>query len=394
MRGAIPVFVILLVFYSLSLKSQVWRPCYITGQPVSLKNIGDEVQLRSDKLIIPVVFHVVLPEGVKGPSEIKINSQMDALNDNFHRAQSIHLIPSEFRSQLGFPNIEFCLASTTPEGSPTNGITRSTTVIPNIGQHIFSDGRQSVHYTILGGKDAWDTDKFLNIWIAEINAFAARSSFPDQGPPDEQGIVIDPDFVGKSPGNARRFSEGRTLVHEVGHFLNLQHPWLNAGCNEDDGLKDTPVQDGPYFGCVSPTGTRSCGSLDMVQNFMQFGDDPCLLYFTQEQAQMMRTILQTVRQGLVENAETQCKGSSEPNLASIRVRYDASRYRIFINGLQREASYHIQTYDIGGQLTHEFTISERYTADIQARFMPNGIYVVSIKGPSGTTQHKIAVFRP
>jgi len=393
MKGSPRWFGILLFLFSLSAFSQNGSPCFVQGSALVHEH-SLQAQGRTERLSIPVVIHIVLPEGTKGPSESNILSQIDALNQNFQKYQSAHLVPKRFRSSIGIPDIEFCIASIDPEGDPHPGITRRTTSIPNIGQHIFSDGRQSVHHTVLDGQDAWDTDRYLNIWVAEIESFAARTNFPGAGRPDEDGIVIDPDFFGKVKETSSRFLEGRTLVHEIGHYLNLQHPWGNAGCNSDDGLDDTPFQDGPYFGCASPSTTMSCGSIDMIQNFMQFSDDPCLLYFTRDQVQMMRTILQSVRSGVVDNGLAQCSGVSKGPFEKIIIQYDANRFRIFISGLKKDENYRIRTFNMGGQLAHEFNVHDQYTAEIQSRFFPNGIYVVVVEGPTAIKRQKISVFRP
>jgi len=342
--------------------------------------------------MIPLVFHLVLPEDVQGPSDTQLLSQVDALNENFQRLQSIQLVPTLFRSRLTIPHIQFCLASEDPSGAPHSGISRTTTGIQNIGQHFFSDGRQSVHHTLLGGKDAWDTERYLNIWVAEMTSFVGRASFPESGRKEEDGIVIDPDFIGKIGVPNQRFSEGKTLVHEVGHYLNLLHPWGDSGCETDDGLMDTPLQESPYFGCASPSNSRSCGTLDMVQNFMQFGDDPCLLYFTKEQVEMMRSILLTSRSKLIENGARICNRNQPNQEDNVQIFYARNPERIFIRGLQNQR-FRIQVFNISGQLAHNFEVQDRYTTEINASSFPIGIYVVIVKGNEGLIKKKVAVLR-
>lgn len=374
--------------------SQSWERCDVRGTPLHLGNSIQNSYLRSEVLYIPLVFHIVLPAEVEEPSRLQLLSQLDALNDNFQKFQSLHLVPSIFRPHVALPRIEFCLATEDEDGLPHDGITRTTTSIRNIGQHIFSDGRQSVHHTVLGGRDGWDPERYLNIWVAELESFAGRANFPESGRPDEDGVVIDPSFIGKVGVPDSRFSEARTLVHEVGHYLNLQHPWVSSGCDLDDGIEDTPIQDGPYFGCVSPFDSQSCGTLDMTQNFMQFGDDPCLLYFTADQVQMMRAVLQNIRSGVIENGQQQCGHLSNPTQEDIRIFYAASNQRIFISGLRRAETYRIQTYDLSGRLAYDFEVRDRHTAEIQTRNFPNGVYVVWIEGSRGVKTEKVVLMRP
>jgi hypothetical protein len=349
--------------------------------------------LRSNDLYIPVVVHVVLPEDGPEVTNHQIFTQIDALNENFGHFQDVHLIPSEFYSAIGLPRIEFCLATINPEGEEHEGITRTTTDIPFIGQHIFSDGRQSVHYELLGGQDAWAPTEYLNIWVAPFESIAGRSSFPGVGPPQEDGVVIDPSFFGKVGHNNSRFSEGRTLVHEIGHYLNLQHPWVRTGCDDDDDIDDTPIQDSPYFGCVSPKDAISCGTLDMSQNFMQFGQDPCLLYFSKGQVKMMQSILGTERSHLIENGRLQCTGDRISTSSDIKIIYQAGRNTVSILGLSPGEEYSVRIFGISGQMQSNFRISGRYTTEINTFTFPKGIYIIRVKGAGELVTQKIPVIR-
>lgn len=62
---------------------------------------------------------------------------------------------------------------------------------------------------------------------------------------------------------------------------------VNGGCGDDDGIADTPNTDGPSFICDVTRVT--CGTLDNVQNFMNFGD--CGRMFTEGQKAAMHTTL-------------------------------------------------------------------------------------------------------
>ena len=108
---------------------------------------------------------------------------------------------------------------------------------------------------------------------------------------EEDGIVIDPIYFTISPG-AKIL--GRTLVHEMGHYLGLKHTWgqIIGDCDEDDGLQDTPPQQGPYFDCPQHP-QFSCGQKSMFMNFMDFVDDECSKFFTRDQVSLMWTTLQT-----------------------------------------------------------------------------------------------------
>lgn len=72
------------------------------------------------------------------------------------------------------------------------------------------------------------------------------------------------------------FDLARTTTHEIGPFLNLRHIWGVYGT--DDFVSDTPESNAANYGCT--TGHSSCGSTDMVQNYI---DDSCMNLYTQGQ---------------------------------------------------------------------------------------------------------------
>lgn len=81
------------------------------------------------------------------------------------------------------------------------------------------------------------------------------------------------------------------MTHEVGHWLNLRHPWGNSNnpglaenCEEDDNVSDTPNTVG-WTSCILDGTT--CGSLDNVQNYMDYSY--CGRMFTLGQKDRMRT---------------------------------------------------------------------------------------------------------
>src|SRR5690606_444967 len=86
-----------------------------------------------------------------------------------------------------------------------------------------------------------------------------------------------------------------TLSHETGHCMGLHHPWGEQfeSCNDDDGFTDTPNSDGPNYGSFQnnycPLNAQSCGSLDNVENFMDYSNCPTM--FTQQQVNYMNAIL-------------------------------------------------------------------------------------------------------
>jgi len=82
-------------------------------------------------------------------------------------------------------------------------------------------------------------------------------------------------------GSMRNFDMGRTLTHEVGHWLGLFHTF-EGGCTDGvgDNIADTPPQSSGSTGC--PKGRDSCpgGGPDLINNFMDYSFDSCMDSFT------------------------------------------------------------------------------------------------------------------
>jgi len=128
----------------------------------------------------------------------------------------------------------------------------------------------------------------LNIYVCNLgieeHGIGGFSSLPGYDS-YRDAVVLDYRFTGIF-GEFYSFNYigGRTATHEVGHWLNLIHPWgadPDTACVMDDFVKDTPNSSLPYMGC--DTGS-SCGSVDMADNFMDYHYDHCMNFFTKGQA--------------------------------------------------------------------------------------------------------------
>ena len=254
---------------------------------------NQNLSMEGGVITIPVVVHIVYHSPSENLSEAQILSQLDVINEDFRRlnADAVNTL-QQFQPVASDPEIEFCLSPIDPLGNPSNGITRTSTSIAQ-----FNSANDFIHYTSLGGKDAWPSDKYLNIWVCDIQpGLNGWAQYPG-GPAATDGIIVDYTVFGRIGNVTPRYHLGRTTTHEIGHWLNLRHVWGSGGCASDDYVNDTPLSDTHHFYCL--LNSTSCGSLDMGQNYMDYSDDDCTVLFTEGQKERMRAAINLFRPGLL-----------------------------------------------------------------------------------------------
>ncbi len=240
---------------------------------------------------IPVVVHVVYANSTQNISDARIQAQIAQLNADFARLNSdASSTPSAFATLGANTEIQFCLAQRDPSGNATTGIVRRSTTVSS-----FSDN-DNVKRTANGGDDAWPAASYLNLWSANLSGgLLGYAQFPG-GAASTDGVVCLYSSIGgmTSPGTATPYHLGRTMTHEVGHWLNLRHIWGDANCGSDL-VSDTPTQQTSNFGCPSfPHTTCSNGANgDMFMNYMDYTDDACMNIFTLGQKARIQALFGT-----------------------------------------------------------------------------------------------------
>ena len=244
---------------------------------------------------VPVVVHIGLPDP-NLVTNATVFRQLDTLNWAYGNASSTDSLRTytPFRTTYGRSEIRFCLAQRTPTNLPTNGIERI------INNNVFSD---VVHPS--SQIAAWDPTKYLNIWVVQLSGGVLGYSFkPGSFAPSDprNGFVNDYRAFGSGPAYLfPDYNGGKTAVHEIGHFFNLDHTWgpNNSGnptCTLTDNCADTPPTDGPTFNCPPAPVLNTCSPSApgvMWQNHMDYADDACMTLFTQNQATRMNSAIIT-----------------------------------------------------------------------------------------------------
>lgn len=230
---------------------------------------------------IPVVFHIIHQGGNENISDAQVFDAMRILNEDFRMLNSTAAnTVSAFQADAADCEIEFRLAQKDPNGICTNGIDRILSTETTVGD----DGSKL---------NPWPRSKYLNIWVVKAMssgaagyAYLPGSAFPTT----VDGIIILSTYIGSiGTGTPTR---SHALTHEIGHFLNLLHPWGNTNdpgvdCSGSDNVTDTPPTEG-WTSCNLAGAT--CGSsLDNVQNFMEYAYCPTM--YTAGQKTRMRNAL-------------------------------------------------------------------------------------------------------
>ncbi len=276
------------------------NPQVVLDEIAALKNNNFILSKSSSVIKIPIVFHIIHNGDFLGENENLSDSlileQLKRINLDF-RAKNLDTsnIPIEFKAFLADTEIEFCLAKLDTNNNFTNGIIHHN--FNKIGWD-----EDSIN-AFIKPQTIWDRNKYLNVWTFNFTGTLASGNVNGYATPpyvstdfDKDGIVLNFTKVGNDLSN----DLGRTLVHEIGHWLGLFHIWGddNGACTGDDGIADTPNQAGPYQNC--PNGTpNSCGSNDMYMNYMDYTDADCSLMFTQDQKTKMYAVLNGFRSSIL-----------------------------------------------------------------------------------------------
>lgn len=178
---------------------------------------------------IPLVVHVIHDFGSEYLSD---NAIIDAVNYWAtvyveHNPDTVNVI-TPFKSYIGNPLIRLHLATIDPNGKPTHGIVRTHSYLT-----YNADDQSKL--------DGWPNTEYVNIWF--INYFgnadagaAAYAYYPSSGAalPFYDGVI----------GLYSYLNYDKAIPHEIGHVLNLEHPWGNTNqpgvaCGDDE-VDDTP----------------------------------------------------------------------------------------------------------------------------------------------------------
>lgn len=262
-------------------------------------------RLAAPVVSIPVIVHVVHNGEAVGVgrniSLAQVQAQLATLNEDFRRKVGTR---GANTNPVGADiEIEFCPAVLNRQGQAM-----AEPGIDRINGNRATWGRDDVE-GVLKPSSYWDPNKYYNIWVLDLNEpiagggqilgyaqFPSQSNLPGiptSSPASTDGVVINYRSFGNAekgnfPNMQAPYNLGRTLTHETGHWLGLRHIWGDSNCG-DDFCADTPPQASESRGCQ--IGRVSCGSTNMVQNYMDYSEDGCMNVFTLDQKARMRAVM-------------------------------------------------------------------------------------------------------
>ncbi|MBK8658308.1 MAG: PKD domain-containing protein [Bacteroidetes bacterium] len=280
---------------------------WVQAKIAAYKNSPAYLQGNRNVVTIPIIFHVIhngdnLGSG-ENISQAQINSQIAALNEDFRKASGT----------LGYNThpagadceIEFCAAVVDPSGVvlAEPGIDRK-----NMGQVDWqrSTGAANDIEAVLKPATIWDPERYCNVWTVRFGGASSSllgyAQFPSSsglqglnnngGSANTDGVVVRFNATGRVGTLDANYNKGRTLTHELGHWLGLRHIWGDQSCG-NDYCNDTPTSTDANYGCPNQNTCNDGGTNppDMVQNYMDYSDDECMNIFTNDQKTRMVTVL-------------------------------------------------------------------------------------------------------
>ncbi len=273
-----------------------------------IHNNQNNLKTWTSNIELYLIFHVLYNSADERISEEQIFSQIDALNHHFgspaNTTDQATLEKGSHNSLIGHSEISFCLAHNGLHKLDQNGLNYIKT---DRLSWPFGDQMKSSKG---GGRAPIAPSYYINIWVVNMDEEISGYAQMPGGAIATDGIVIDYRFMGIGNSNCSLYNEGKTLTHLMGNYLNL-YPLWGMGLCEDDWVEDTPIHNGPNYGCPILYEMSTCyreARIEMTTNFMDNTDDACMTMFTKGQINRMYASL--------------IKGGSRHGLLNASLRYN------------------------------------------------------------------------
>lgn len=380
---------------------------------------------------IPVVIHIVHDGDCLGTGEnitdAQAISQLTVMNQDYRKMAGTR----GGANSTGLAQdieINFLLAKRDPVGNPSNGVLRHviTPYSNNIADTNGPDWETRADVEAMKQATIWDPTRYLNMWVIRpggnpldhptspgLTGLLGYAQFP-QGSTltgitagtvaNTDGVVAAFDAMGTEDLNDGSFmlnptyNLGRTMTHEVGHWLGLRHIWGdNSTCpasNTDadkDYCSDTPAANTANYNCNLTANTcPTTPGNDQVQNYMDYTPDACMDTFTAKQKARMQTCMANATRRSTLNASN---GATAP---SAGIYFNLTKGLCDVTESGAECNYTDVNYKVSiikaptANATANFTVDGTSTATNNSDFQ---ILTPSIVFPTGSTADQTFTIR-
>jgi Pregnancy-associated plasma protein-A/Secretion system C-terminal sorting domain len=246
-----------------------------------------------------------------------------------------------------------------------------------------------------GPNGDWDPDwaGYYNIVVDALNGGTLGYAYLASDPADGAAVFIGSDAFGKGAGctdyvPAAPYNLGRTLTHEAGHYLNLQHIWGDATCGTD-GVADTPQHNTSNGGCPAITHLSTCSGTprELTMNYMDYTNDVCMYMFTAGQATRMQAHLNIIQsnynQATLSSANLEFQNAislfPNPNKGSFKLQLPVDILK-----------YDVEVIDRSGRIVFANSYSKNIQ-DVNLNITSSGVYFVKVKTDNAVAVKKIIV---
>ena len=340
--------------------------------------IRQELSLRTeDSIFIPVVVHILYHTAAENLSDRQVQSQIDALNRDFNKQNTdVIYTPSVYKASVADCHIHFVLANRDKDGHEVEGVVRLYTA--NKSWSNIDDMKT----TLKGGSTAWDASQYLNIWVGNLGGnVIGVSSFPGMNK-ELDGIVVDYTAFGTTGNLSAKFNDGRTCVHEIGHWLNLYHVSGDMPCG-NDLVADTPPQKKEHYSNPTFPQYSTCigiRTIDMTMNYMTYVDDNQMYMFTNGQKKRMWALFDKggFRESLRNSAGWMTTDPQPTTKNELKITISPNPVTDYLNiNMDDSDPILIQIFDITGRLCYQSETSSCNTK-IPVHNLWNGFYYLKI----------------
>lgn len=256
----------------------------------------------------------------------------------------------------------------------------------------------TIGYNFGQGSD-WDSNfaGYMNFVCKNLAGGVLGYAYLGSGPGNGAAVFIDNNAFGSTssctgfiPGAP--YNKGRTLTHELGHYLNLYHIWENDdeySC-ANDFVSDTPLHDTANEGCPPAGHTSLCAgnNVEMTMNYMDYTNDACMYMLTAGQVTRMNNHFNNIK-----NNFNQTKLSLQDiTVKSFKIYPNPNEGNFTIDFKSLTENANIEIFDITGRKVFSKNIQDAVlNYEISLENTNAGLYLVQIKDNFGTQVEKILV---